>query len=104
LERQLLSLQASPYGVRGSDLASLAKKLGRQKVNRGKEPTYERGPLVQGMLAYPLTIPGHPGDLAVGTVKSIVNSLLSDVDEYRQLLESGSAAPIEGEDDLEQQE
>lgn len=104
LERQLLSIQASPFGVRAAELVSLAKKLGRQKMNRGKEPTYERGQIVQGVPVFPLTIPGHPGDLAPGTVKSIVNTLLNDVDEYAQWLDSGSDAPIEGGDEVDWQE
>lgn len=101
LERQLKSMQASPYGVRADDLVSLAKKLGRAKVNRGKEPTYERAPLMPGGVVFPLTIPGHTGDLAVGTVKSIVNTLQDDIDEYRQWLDLAPDGPIEGGDDVD---
>jgi hypothetical protein len=100
IDRQLQSIQASPYGVRASDLVSLAVKLGRNKVNRGKEPTYERGVLIPGSVAFPLTIPGHAGDLKVGTVKSIVNALQNDVDEHRQLLDQhDSDVREEGDDD-----
>jgi hypothetical protein len=87
IERELLALRRSPQGVKASDLTSLAGKLGRSRVNRGKEPTYERAALLPDLPAYPLTIPGHPGDLRVGTVKSIVNDLLNDVDEWKQWLE-----------------
>jgi hypothetical protein len=92
IEQELLDLRRSPQGVRASDLVALAGKLGRTRTNRGKEPTYERPALFPNSPAYPLTIPGHPGDLRVGTVKSIVNALLNDVDEWKQRLDQDEAA------------
>jgi hypothetical protein len=87
IEDELLQLRASPTGVRASELVRLAGKLGRTGANRGKHPTYVRQPLLPGVPAYPVTIPGHPGDLKPGTAKNIVNSLLSDVDEWKQVLD-----------------
>lgn len=87
IELELLQLRASPKGVRASELVGLASRLGRTSANRGKHPTYVRQPLLPGVPAYPVSIPGHPGDLKSGTAKNIVNSLLNDVDEWKQFLD-----------------
>lgn len=63
--------------AKASDIQSLAKRLGRKKKNRGKEPTYESEVLPH---LYPLTIPHHGGkDLAPGTKRSILDRIEEDV-------------------------
>ena len=61
IKRELLQIYKSPQG------------------RKALEPTYtrERDPA----LAPPLSIPNH-GDLKIGTARSIVNTLLNDVDEW----------------------
>ena len=62
--------------VRARDLEQLAKKLGRKKVKRGKEPTWENNTFPE---LPALTIPHHGGkDLPVGTKNSILNQLEDD--------------------------
>lgn len=80
LKRQLKEMEKSPFNRKPDDFISIAKQLGRTKDNRGKEPTYtrERDP----MLSPPLSIPNHPGDIKPGTARSIIDALLSDVDDW----------------------
>lgn len=80
----LEQIQASPIGVRYKILVSLAKKLGRTESKRGKEPTYVREDAPE--LSPPLSIPKHSGDMPRGTALSIVEALLSDVDEWELFL------------------
>ncbi len=72
LRRQLASMRRRLGNVHREELVSLATALGRTKVNRGKEPTYER----QGW--YPLTIPGHV-KISKFTVGNILNQLEADL-------------------------
>lgn len=90
IKKRLEEMRKSPYGITAEELISLAKKLGRTRDNRGKEPTYIRES--DPILTPPLSIPAHPGDLKVGTAKSIINSLLDDADDWEihlQELEEG---------------
>ena len=83
LESILEGILKSPHSRSSSELRRYAGQVGRIMVNRGKEPTFERAippPLPA------LTIPGHPGDLAPGTVKNVVRQLLSDCDEWKLYL------------------
>jgi hypothetical protein len=68
---------------RGSDVANLAERLGRKKVNRGKEPTYE------SEFDIPvLTIPMHGSkNLKKGTQKSIFIQLEDDFIAWEQKLD-----------------
>lgn len=86
IRRELEAIQASPRGIRSARLISIAKKLGRTKCKRGKEPTWVREDSPE--LFSPLSIPNHPGDMATGTVRSIVEALLSDVDQWKIDLET----------------
>lgn len=81
-------MRKSPQNRNAADFIRIAKKLGRIQDNRGKEPTFirERDPA----LSPPLSIPNHPGDIKTGTARSIIDALLSDVDEWEILLESGN--------------
>lgn len=80
LKRQLKEMEKSPFNRKPDDFISIAKQLGRTKDNRGKEPTYtrERDPT----LSPPLSIPNHPGDVKPGTARSIIDALLSDIDDW----------------------
>jgi hypothetical protein len=93
IKRQLKEMEKHPFNRKPDDFISIAKQLGRTKDNRGKEPTYtrERDP----SLSPPLSIPNHPGDVKPGTARSIIDALLSDVDDWEIYLS-------ESEDDDEE--
>jgi hypothetical protein len=75
LRRELAQCRRSPQ--KANDLQSLAKRLGRKLVKRGKEPMWES---VEFAELYPLAIPDHGGrDLAVGTKNSILDQLEEDI-------------------------
>jgi hypothetical protein len=75
LKLQLASLRRSQAKAR--DLESLASKLGRKKVKRGSEPTWESQVFTH---LYPLSIPHHGGkDIPIGTRRSIIDHLQEDV-------------------------
>ena len=71
LRREMETLRRSQ--PKAMTLVSFARRLGRKKVNRGKEPTYESAHFPD---AWPLTIPMHRGrDLPPGTRDSILDQL-----------------------------
>jgi hypothetical protein len=76
LRRELDALRRRSGAIRPAELETLAKRLGRKRMKRGHEPTFERD--VPGW--FPLTIPKHPGTLAIGTACSILNQLEEDLD------------------------
>lgn len=80
IKRQLEEMRKSPFNRKSDDFISIAKQLGRVIDNRGKEPTYirERDPV----LSPPLSIPNHSRDVKPGTARSIIDALLSDVDDW----------------------
>jgi hypothetical protein len=83
VKQRLQEMLRSPSGRKPDEMISLAKQLGRSKDKRGKEPTYvrERDPA----LSPPLSIPNH-GEFKSGTARSIINALLSDVDDWELYL------------------
>ena len=106
IERELIELSRAPRGRKAGVFIGLAQKLGRIRVNRGKEPTYERK--IDPVFKFPLTIPNHPGDIKPGTARSIIDALLSDVDEWREWLEQNDEtqpeADVDDDDDAGDQE
>jgi hypothetical protein len=88
IKQQLHEINRSPQGRNAASLIALAEQLGRVRDNRGKEPTYVRQ--LNPKLSPPLSIPGHTGDLKVGTTKSIIQALLQDVDEWEEYLSEDS--------------
>jgi hypothetical protein len=60
--------------ITAREFIGLAIRLGRMRVVRGKEPTFER----QGWK--PLTIPNHSGTLKKGTACSILDQLEADLE------------------------
>jgi hypothetical protein len=81
--KQLLTqLRRSPQKAR--DLEVLARLLGRKRVKRGKEPTWESTELA----VYPLSIPHHGGrDIPIGTKNSILDQLEDDILTWEEMLE-----------------
>jgi hypothetical protein len=75
IKREIARLRRAPQ--KAAALESVAKRLGRKKVKRGKEPVWES----ELEELYPLSIPHHGGgrDLSVGTQRSILDSLEDDV-------------------------
>lgn len=73
--------------VRSSQLESMAESLGRRRDKRGKEPTY-----VSDLLptSRPITIPSHPGTLAFGTARSILDRFEEDIFELEDQLQSSN--------------
>lgn len=70
---------------RAADLEALAKQLGRSKVKRGKEPTWESDEFV-GLV--PISIPHHGGkDIARGTKNSILDQLEDDLIAWEEYLD-----------------
>lgn len=84
IKRQLKEMEKSPFNRKPGDFISIANQLGRTKDNRGKEPTYTRAR--DPALSPPLSIPNHPGDVKPGTARSIIDALLSDVDDWEMFL------------------
>jgi hypothetical protein len=80
IKGMLLEMSRYPRNRNYKDFISIAKKLGREKDKRGKEPTYTRKH--NPKLSPPLSIPKHSGDMKIGTAQSIIDALLSDVDEW----------------------
>ena len=99
IEIELNELSHAPRGKKAEVFISLAQRLGRTRVNRGKEPTYERR--VDPVFKYPLTIPNHPGDIRPGTARSIIDALMNDVDEWKEWLDRNDtqAEPSYDDDD-----
>lgn len=85
IKKDLEAIKKSPSGRTYKELSGIAGRLERNKVSRGKEPTFEK---TDPPPFAPLTIPGHPKDLAIGTAKSIVFQLLSDCDAWEIYLMS----------------
>jgi hypothetical protein len=74
-------------------LESVAKRLGRKKVKRGKEPVWE------SELGYPLSIPHHSKDVPKGTTNSILSVFEEDILAWENKLEQNGYANEESTDD-----
>lgn len=98
LRKELTAIRRSPQNRSAADLKAIAKKVGRVLDKRGKEPTWVRKK--DPALSPPLSIPDHGNvDLKCGTVRSIVDQLLNDLDEWDMHL-----ADAEEDDDDESNE
>jgi hypothetical protein len=86
LRAALLQIRKNPIGHMSRELQGLAKKLGREEFNRGKEPTWVRK--IQPELSPPLSIPNHSAPLSPGVCRSVANALLDDCDEWDQYLQA----------------
>jgi hypothetical protein len=99
LRLELAKLRRSPQ--KASALESLAKKLGRKKVKRGKEPVWVNQEL-SGV--YPLAIPHHGArDISPGVQRSVLDILEGDIAAIEEMLPDDDDAEelqeeIEGEE------
>ena len=83
LRRELLRLRRSPQ--KAADLERFAKSVGRKKVRRGKEPTWES----TEFNLFPVAIPHHGGkDLTVGTKNNVLDQLEDDLLAWEERLDS----------------
>jgi transposase len=89
LRRLLDSLRTKPANIRRRELVSLAKKLGRRRFDRGKEPTYVSDPFPD---ARPVTIPSHPGALKRFTASNILDQLEGDLSRWEEALDAEKPA------------
>jgi hypothetical protein len=80
LKIELMQIRRSPQGRKSAELINFACQLGRVLDPRGKEPNYVRK--IDPALSPVLSIPNHRGDVPVGTARSIIDALLSDIDEW----------------------
>jgi hypothetical protein len=71
--------------VKTAELEALARRLGRRRAKRGKEPTWISDELSDRR---PVSIPSHPGDVNRFTARSILDQLEGDLDQYEELLQS----------------
>lgn len=83
----LLEIGKHARGRRARELEAIAEALGRKLAKRGKEPTWVR--TQDPVLSPPLSIPSHSKDMKAGTVRSIVDILLSDCDDWEQYFVDG---------------
>lgn len=91
LRRELEELKRRKRNLTERDLASFARRIGRKRSSRGDEPTYISELLPR---RNPISIPGHRGNIKVGTAGNILDQFEADLD----LLEESAA---EGENDEE---
>lgn len=91
LRRELEEMRKRKKSLRSSELRRFAMKLGRRKRKGGSEPTY----VTDASGRFPLSIPGHPGTLPIGTACSILNHLEGDLNYLEEELQ----AEMEGDDD-----
>jgi hypothetical protein len=83
LKQELASLRRSQ--AKAADLESLARRLGRKQVKRGKEPTWESSEFNE---LFPLAIPHQGGkDLPIGTRRNILDQLEQDVFAWEKRLD-----------------
>ena len=86
IKATLKEFRRSPHGIKPRQLIGIAKSVGRELDNRGKEPTYTRKR--DPALSPPLSIPNHGGkDLKSGTARNIIDQLIDDVDDWIQYSE-----------------
>lgn len=71
-------------GIKSTELESLAKRLGRVKRDRGKEPNWVSD---QFLSLRPLSIPHHgSGDLNRNTARAILDQLEEDIEKWEEVL------------------
>jgi hypothetical protein len=93
LRGELIRRRRSPQ--KASDLIPLAESLGRKRVKRGKEPTWES----QELDVPPLSIPVHKGrDLSPRVRNIVLDVLEGDLLEWEERLR-GSGQLNEEDDD-----
>ena len=92
LRRELNEMRRSPQ--KAIALQSLAQRLGRKAVVRGKEPTWDSDVFME---LRPLAIPDHGGkDMAIGTKNSILNQLEDDLNAWEEQIAQEEAKKANG--------
>jgi hypothetical protein len=78
LKMELEFLRQRKRNLTNREIVSFANKCGRQRIDRGNEPTY-----INIYLPYqkPLSIPSHPGNMRAKTVANILDILEADLFE-----------------------
>lgn len=84
-KRKLERLRQHPANIRAQELINLAEALGRERSNRGKEPTFISLLLPD---SNPISIPNHPGSLSRFTAGNILDALEQDIFNLEEMLES----------------
>lgn len=82
IELEIDDLRGRLGNIRNRDLVALARRLGRERHNRGNEPTYVHEVLPG---RYPLSIPGHQV-IKKYTAKRILDVLEEDIYAWRNWL------------------
>jgi hypothetical protein len=95
IQREIRSLRKRSGSVTERELVAIAKKLGRQRANRGTEPTY----ISDNLPGPPIRIPSHPGTLKQGTALSILDDLETDVFNWRARLDRESRPNTDEQED-----
>jgi len=85
LRVELKQLRSNFAPVNSNVLERYASAVGRQKENRGKEPTWVRK--LDPHLSPPLSVPNHSKDVKAGTARSIIDQLMADIDEWEQFID-----------------
>ena len=85
LRKNIESFRNRISNIRCKELEQLAKSLGRKRINRGGELTYESELLPNSRV---LTIPKHPGALNKYTAGNILDHLEQDIFELEENLEA----------------
>lgn len=85
LRADLKQLRSNFTPIDSKVLERYASAVGRQKENRGKEPTWVRKH--DPHLSPPLSIPNHSKDVKAGTARSVIDQLLADIDEWEQFID-----------------
>lgn len=84
LRRKLQSMFDGAANVKLDALRQIAKQIGRERADQGKEPTYKSVYLHNSK---PLSIPGHT-KLNKITVRNILDILSQDLDALEEMLEN----------------
>lgn len=80
LKSDLMRMRANFAPIESRLLEKYARAVGRERDPRGKEPNWVRK--IDPELTPPLSIPNHAKPLKAGTARSIIDQLISDVDEW----------------------
>jgi hypothetical protein len=83
--RAQLEILRRQGGLKASQLESFARRLGRRRAKRGKEPTWVSDDFPD---IRPVSIPSHRGDLNRFTAGSILDQLEADLDRYEDHIRS----------------
>ena len=86
LRRELHSMYDGAANVKLDALNNIAKRIGRDRVDQGNEPTYKSIYLPNSK---PLSIPGHT-KLNKFTVRNIIDILSQDLDAIEEMLENNT--------------